>query len=787
MIKLPVLPLRDVVVYPKMILPLFVGREKSVGSVRLSVDEYGERIFLVAQKDPRIEEPSKKDLYQVGTIANVVQTVNMADGSMKILVEGVRRGILKDFIETGAYYIGSVEEVEESGYQGDEEVEVLARSLLVTFEEYIKETRNLPMDVVKSVQRIENPSELADVIASNLPLSSEVHQSLLETVDVKERMERLLDILEKEMEESRKRGARREEKRTAPFIGKLKEFHREHSGSSGKEREFSARNEFEELEEKIKKKGMPKEVEEKALEELRKLSMMPPMSAEATVVRNYIDWLISLPWRERTKDRLDLDRAKKILDEDHYGLEKVKERILEFIAVQKLVDKTKGPILCFVGPPGVGKTSLAKSIARALGRKFVRVSLGGVRDEAEIRGHRRTYVGALPGRIIQGMRRAGVINPLFLLDEIDKLGHDFRGDPASALLEVLDPEQNFAFSDHYLEVDYDLSNVLFITTANTLYTIPPALLDRLEVIRIPGYTEEEKVEIAKQYLIPKEMRASGLNEDMVRFTRGSIVKVIREYTKEAGVRNLQREIGNICRKVARRIVEKGEGTKMVVSTRLVERFLGPPRYKDQEFGKVDEIGVAQGLAWTETGGEVLAIETAVMKGKGELIITGKLGDVMQESAKAAVSYVRTRASYFNIPEDFYKKFDIHIHVPEGAIPKDGPSAGITMAVSILSALARIPVRKEVAMTGEITLRGKVLPIGGLKEKILAAYRAGIKKVIIPKGNVKDLKDIPKKILKQIEVVPVEHMDEVIREALLLEGFTPRFDLAKYQSLTMWNQ
>ncbi len=779
--RLPVLPLRDVVVYPKMMLPFFVGREKSVGSVRLSVDEFSERIFLVAQKDPRVEKPVKEDLYGIGTIANVVQTVNMSDGSMKVLVEGLERGALKELVETAAYYIGEVEPLKDIK-DDEEELEILSRSLLVTFEEYVKETRNLPLEIIRSVQRIEDPSVLSDVIAMNLNLKTEKHQELLETLSVKERIEKLLDILESEIEESRRKGPRRaKEQKASIFNEQIKAIQRE---SREKER---MKNEFEELEEKIKKKGMPKEVEEKALEELRKLSMMPPMSAESTVVRNYIDWLISLPWKEKTKDRLDIERAKKILDEDHYGLEKVKERILEFIAVQKLVDKIKGPILCFVGPPGVGKTSLAKSIARALGRKFVRVSLGGVRDEAEIRGHRRTYVGALPGRIIQGMRRAGVINPLFLLDEIDKLGHDFRGDPAAALLEVLDPEQNFAFSDHYLEVDYDLSHVLFITTANTLYTIPPALLDRLEIIRLPGYTEEEKIKIATHFLIPKEMVANGLTENEVKFTKGSIVKIIREYTREAGVRNLQREIANICRKVAKRIVEKGNGKRVNVTARLVETFLGPPRYKDQEIGKTDEIGVAQGLAWTEIGGEILSIETAVMKGKGDLIITGKLGDVMQESAKAAVSYVRTRASYFNIPEDFYKKMDIHIHVPEGAIPKDGPSAGITMAVSILSALAKIPVRREVAMTGEITLRGKVLPIGGLKEKILAAYRAGIKKVIIPKGNVKDLKDIPKKVLKSIKIIPVEHMDEVIREALILEGFTPQLDLAKYQGLTMWNQ
>ncbi len=781
--RLPILPLRGVVAFPKVIIPLYVGRERSIGSIEIARSAYNGKIFLVAQKDPNVENPERKDLYSVGTICRIVEVVRDKENGLRVLFEGETRGSLQSMLDLGSYYLGEVEPLS-STVRDQDEIGPLSKSLIVSFEEYVKETGKLPMDIIRAVGRIENPSILSDVISMNLPLETEEKEDLLETLNVNARMEKLIDILDREIEKSRKG----EEK--SPYTGKATLFTESLPSEEKPEkaRAKGPKSEFEELEEKIKKKGLPKEVEEKALEELKKLSMMPPMSAESTVVRNYIDWIISLPWRERTKDRLDIERAKKILDEDHYGLEKVKERILEFIAVQSLVDKIKGPILCFVGPPGVGKTSLAKSIARALGRKFVRVSFGGVRDEAEIRGHRRTYVGALPGRIIQGMKRAGVINPVFLMDEIDKLGHDFRGDPAAALLEVLDPEQNFAFNDHYLEVDYDLSNVLFITTANTLYTIPPALLDRLEVIRIPGYTEEDKIQIATHFLIPKEMKANGLVGKNVHFTKGSIVKLIRGYTKEAGVRNLQREIGNICRKVARRIVERGDGkSSFTITAKTVESLLGPPRFKDQEFGKKDEIGVAQGLAWTEVGGEVLAIETAVMKGKGDLIITGKLGDVMQESAKAAMSYVRMRASFFNIPEDFYKKMDIHIHVPEGAIPKDGPSAGITMAVSILSALSKIPVRKEVAMTGEITLRGKVLPIGGLKEKLLAAYRAGIKKVIIPKGNTQDLKDVPKKILKKIRVVAVDHMDDVIKEALLLEGFTFRPEISGIGRFTMWNQ
>ncbi len=782
-VKLPVLPLRGIVMFPKTIVPLYVGREKSMGSISIAKSSYGGMILLVTQKDPSVENPARGDLYSVGTICKIIEVIkDKEDESLRVLLQGEERASLQSMIDLGTYYLGEAERLS-SNIGNEEEIDDLSKSLVVTFEEYVKETGKVPMEAIRSANRMEDPSILADFIAVNIPIGTEEKQELLETLNVNKRIEMLINILDREIERSRKgMEAEAPGERKSTIVSSFTEEEKERT------RPRSPRNDFEELEEKIKKKGMPKEVEEKALEELKRLSMMPPMSAESTVVRNYIEWLISLPWKEKTKDRLDIERAKKILDEDHYGLEKVKERILEFIAVQKLSDRMKGPILCFVGPPGVGKTSLAKSIARALGRKFVRVSFGGVRDEAEIRGHRRTYVGALPGKIIQGMKRAGVVNPVFLMDEIDKLGHDFRGDPAAALLEVLDPEQNYAFNDHYLEVDYDLSNVLFITTANVLHTIPPPLLDRMEVIRLPGYIEEEKIQIARHFLIPKEMKANGLAGKKVTFTTGSIIKLIRNYTREAGVRNLQREIGNICRKIARKMVEKGQEEKPVrVTAKMVENLLGPPRYKDQEAGKADEIGVAQGLAWTETGGEILAIETAVMKGKGNLIITGKLGDVMQESAKAALSYVRTRAAYLNIPENFYKNTDIHIHVPEGAIPKDGPSAGITMAISIISALSKVPVRKDVAMTGEITLRGKVLPIGGLKEKLIAAYRAGIKKVIIPKENEKDLRDVPKKVLKNIKIILVEHMDEVIREALVLEGLLSKPFTPPIERPILWNQ
>ncbi len=762
------MPLRDVVVFPHMIVPLFIGRTKSVKALEEAMTTKDRKIFLVAQKNPDIEDPGPEDLYQMGTVAQIMQMYKLPDGTIKILAEGLYRAEIVDFVEIDPYIVVKIKRVLDKKMKGLK-IEALMRSVLEEFEKHIKMNKKIPPETMLTVVNIEDPGALADTIISHLLIRVAEKQRLLEITSPYKRLSELLKRLTSEnsileLEEKIQGKVRKELERTQKEYY-LREQLRVIQEELGKEDDTLS--EIREYRERIKKAKLPKEVEEKALKEVKRLEKMPPMAAEGAVVRNYLDWILSLPWNKKTRDRLDLKRAEKILNEDHYGLEKVKERILEYLAVKTLTKKLKGPILCFVGPPGVGKTSLAKSIARSLGRKFVRMSLGGVRDEAEIRGHRRTYVGALPGRIIQYMRQAKSKNPVFLMDEVDKMSTDFRGDPSAALLEVLDPEQNNEFVDHYLEVPFDLSDVMFITTANVLYTIPQPLQDRMEIIDIPGYTDVEKFHIAKQFLIPKQLKMHGLNEKILEFTDPAIYKLIREYTKEAGVRNLEKNIAAICRKVAKEIVSNGKGKKTIkVTSTKIEKYLGPPKYRHDEKEERDEIGVATGLAWTQFGGEILSIETVIMPGKGKLILTGQLGDVMQESAQAALSYIRSKSNVLNISNEAFEKNDIHIHVPEGAIPKDGPSAGITMATSLVSALTERPVRKDVAMTGEITLRGKVLPIGGLKEKILAAYQAGIKEVILPLKNKKDLVEIPKTIIKKIKINLVENVDEVFEIALL---------------------
>ncbi len=765
---LPLLPLRDIVVFPNMVVPLFVGREKSINALDEATSK-DKTIMMATQKEARLDNPGPGDIYEVGTICTIIQMMNMPDGTRKVLVEGKRRAKIVNYLPGYNHFEVLVEEVPDE--EGDRvAMEALARNIKRSFERYVKLSKKLPSELLMTVGNIENYGVLADTIAGHLPLKIEEKQELLETTSIERRLEKIYSLIEGEVEileverKIRNRVKKQMEKTQREFyLNEQMRAIKKELGQADDEK-----NDLDELEEKIKKKGMPKEAEEKALKELKRLKMMSPMSAEATVSRTYIDWLISIPWQEKTEDRIDIDEAAKILDEDHYGLEKAKERILEYLAVRKLVNKLKGPILCFVGPPGVGKTSLAKSIARALGRKFVRISLGGVRDEAEIRGHRRTYIGALPGKIIQSMKRAGTINPVFLLDEVDKMSVDFRGDPSAALLEVLDPEQNHTFNDHYLDVDYDLSHVMFITTANTLHAIPPPLRDRMELIRIPGYTEEEKYHIAKDHLIKKQLGEHGLKEEDVIFTRSAIMKIIRNYTREAGVRNLEREIASILRKIAKEVASGKATTPVKVTAARVRKYLGQERYRYGEKEEKGLVGIATGLAWTEFGGELLLVEVAVMPGKGKLFVTGKLGDVMQESAQAALSYIRSRSADLDIEPDFYQKYDIHIHVPEGAIPKDGPSAGITMAVALASALTRIPVRNDIAMTGEITLRGRVLPIGGLKEKLIAAHRGGIKTVLIPEENLKDMEDVPHRIRKALDIKTVSHMDQVLRETLGIE-------------------
>ena len=766
--RVPLLPLRDIIVFPHMVVPLFVGRQRSIKALEEATQKQSP-IFLSSQKDAKTNEPTEEDIYKTGTVGTVVQMLKLPDGTVKVLIEGKRRAKIVRFVNSPDFFLVEIEEAPEV-VERNTEVEALTREVHTTFENYVKLKKKIPPEMVMSVSSIDDPGRLADTIVAHLGIKIEDRQNLLETFNAAERLEKVLGHMRAEIEilevERRIRSRVKKQMERSQKEYYLNEQMRAIQKELGEKDEF--KNEIQEIEEKLKQKKLSAEAKDKVEKELKKLKMMSPMSAEATVVRNYIDWILSLPWNELTDDKLDINEAEKVLEEDHYGLEKVKERILEYLAVQSLVGKIKGPILCLVGPPGVGKTSLGRSIARATGRKFVRVSLGGVRDEAEIRGHRRTYIGALPGKIIQSMKKAGSSNPVFLMDEIDKMSTDFRGDPSSALLEVLDPEQNTTFNDHYLDLDYDLSKVMFITTANTLDRIPRPLQDRMEIIRIAGYTELEKLSIAKKYLLEKQKEANGLTPENVAFTDNALLGVIRHYTKEAGVRNLEREIAAICRKVAVEVVKKDRNAHIQVGTKSLHKYLGPERFR---YGKAEaehKIGVATGLAWTELGGELLAIEVTIMPGKGQLTITGKLGDVMQESAQAAMSYVRSRAMELGLERDFYQKIDVHIHVPEGAIPKDGPSAGITMATSLVSALIKVPVYNDLAMTGEITLRGTVLPIGGLKEKVLAAHRAGIKKVLIPADNEKDIEEIPATVLKTVEMIAVSHMDEVLKKALVID-------------------
>ena len=761
----PLLALRELVVFPQQVVPLFVGREKSVKAIEESQRE-NKYIMLAAQKDARTSNPGQKDIYTVGTLGEVVQLIRLADGPIKVLVEGKTRAKIKKYVQEDEYMLVDVEEIV-SPTDVSTELKALMRSVNVTFENYVKLGKKVNPEMIMQVNAIEDPSRLADAIVVQLNIKLEDKQDILETLNPQERLEKILGHMKSEIEilqvekRIRNRVKKQMEKTQKEYY--LNEQMRAIQKELGEKDDF--RNEIQELEDKLKSKDMPDEARDKTEKEIRKLKMMSPMSAEATVVRNYVDWMLALPWNEVSDDEIDIEKARQTLEDDHYGLEKIKERILEYLAVQKLVGKMKGPILCLVGPPGVGKTSLGKSVARATGRKFVRVALGGVRDEAEIRGHRRTYIGALPGKIIQSLKKAGTSNPVFLLDEIDKMSTDFRGDPSSALLEVLDPEQNDTFNDHYLDSDYDLSKVMFITTANMLHTIPQPLMDRMELLRLSGYTELEKLAIAKKYLLEKQLTENGLTVENINIPDDVILEVIRRYTRESGVRNLEREIATICRKAAVEVVEKGKETKVDLDLDLLRRFLGQPRYRYGKQEEDNQVGTTTGLAWTEKGGELLLIETTILPGRGRLQITGKLGDVMQESARAALSYVRSRAEMLGLPRHFYDKIDIHVHVPEGAIPKDGPSAGITMATSLVSALTGIPVDKNVAMTGEITLRGNVLPIGGLKEKALAAHRGGIKKIIIPKENENDIEDIPHTVRNDLEFVPATHVDQVLFEAL----------------------
>jgi ATP-dependent Lon protease len=771
-IQLPLLPLRDIVVFPHMIVPLFVGRTKSVNSLTSAMGK-DKNVFLATQIKASKDNPEENDISRIGTVGKVLQLLRLPDGTVKALVEGKSRGRIVTFYNDEEYYKVDVEPVAELETDETESI-VLCRVLTEAFDNYGNLTKNIPKEFEKKLSGIIDPSQLADTVASHFSFKVEDKQHLLELLSISERITFLLQLINMETEifkaDQRIKTRVKEQMEKTQKNYYLNEQMRAIKKEMGSEEDPG--DEIKELEKRIKEKKMSKEAEEKVAHELKKLKMMTPMSAEATVVRNYIEWIISLPWLECSEVRSDIKEAEKILNEDHYGLEKPKERILEYLAVQTLVQKIKGPILCFVGPPGVGKTSLAKSISRATGRKFVRLSLGGVRDEAEIRGHRRTYIGAMPGKIIQSLKKAGVNNPVFCLDEVDKMSMDFRGDPSAALLEVLDPEQNNAFNDHYLDLDYDLSDILFVTTANTLPEIPLPLQDRMEIIRLPGYTEIEKYNIAKDFLLPKQIKTNGLEGKNVSFSKNSIYTIIRHYTREAGVRNLEREISSVCRKIAREVLTGGDNAAFKITSSSISKYLGPFRFRHGQIEEKDQVGLVTGLAWTQVGGDLLYVETLVMPGKGEVTITGKLGDVMKESAQAAVSYVRSRAESLMIDPKFHKDLDLHIHIPEGAIPKDGPSAGITMCTSIVSALSKRPVHRDIAMTGEITLRGRVIPIGGLKEKLLAAHRGRIKKVIIPKENEKDLKEIPKSVLNEIEIIMVEHMDEVLSHALIVtEGDT----------------
>jgi ATP-dependent Lon protease len=761
----PVLPLRDVVVYPHMVIPLFVGREKSIRALDAAMQS-DKQVLLVAQRSAELDDPGIDEIYKVGTVSTILQLLKLPDGTVKVLVEGGERAEIVSWLDTSEYFSAQIRVADEPAVPDERELEVMTRSVLALFEQYVKLNKKVPPEILSSLAGIDEPGRLADTIAAHMTMKIEEKQRILEIPDVHSRLEHLMGLIEGEIDvlqiEKRIRGRVKQQMEKSQREYYLNEQMKAIQKELGELDETP--NEAEELAQKIEKAGMHKEAKQKAQTELSKLKLMSPMSAEATVVRNYIDWLVGVPWKNRTKIRHDLAKAEGVLEQDHYGLEKVKERILEYLAVQQRVKKLKGPILCLVGPPGVGKTSLGQSIARATNRKFVRMSLGGVRDEAEIRGHRRTYIGSMPGKIVQNLAKVGVRNPLFLLDEIDKMAMDFRGDPASALLEVLDPAQNHAFNDHYLEVDFDLSDVMFVATANTL-NIPAPLLDRMEVIRLPGYTEDEKVSIAERYLIPKQKQANGVRKGELDLGNNAVRDIIRFYTREAGVRSLDREISKICRKVVKTITLKPGDKKVVVNSKNLEKYLGVQRYRYGIAETNDQIGQVTGLAWTEVGGELLTIEAAVVGGKGKQTSTGQLGEVMQESIQAAMTVVRSRAEALGIDPEFYQKLDVHIHVPEGATPKDGPSAGIGMCTALVSALTKIPVKASVAMTGEITLRGEVLPIGGLKEKLLAAHRGGITLVVIPHENQKDLADIPKNIKSQLDIRPVKWIDEVLSFAL----------------------
>ncbi len=765
--KLPLLPLRDVVIFPHMVAPLFVGREKSIRALEEAM-KTDKKILLSAQIDAKTNDPGPDDIYKVGTIGTIVQMLRLPDGTVKILVEGVNRAKLIGYEDENKFFNVEVEDLAEESESGVE-TNAIMRSLTEAFEDYTKLNKKVPTETLVTIAAIEDASKLSDTIASHLTFKLSDKQEVLECLDCAKRLEMLFEKIQSELEilqvekKIRNRVKKQMEKAQKEYY--LTEQMKAIQSELGDKDDL--KTEILEFEESLKSKDMPEDIRKRVEKEIRKLKGMSSMSAEATVVRNYIDWLVTLPWNsDLTEDEVSLDKAQEVLDEDHFGLEKPKERITEFLAVRTLTEKLKGPILCLVGPPGVGKTSLAKSVARSMGRKFVRISLGGVRDEAEIRGHRRTYIGALPGKIIQGMKKAGSKNPVFLLDEIDKVGTDFRGDPASALLEALDPEQNSTFNDHYLEVDYDLSQVLFITTANVLHTIPWALQDRMEIIKLSGYTELEKNKIAKKYLIPKQLENNGLNNSNVKFSDKAVNFTIQRYTREAGVRTLEREFGTLCRKTAKEVVKNGKDYSLNITPKVVQKLLGAPKFKHGEIEDSNQIGMSTGLAWTEVGGELLNIEVTIVPGKGNFTVTGKLGEVMQESTRAAMSYVRSRGHRLGLDRNFYQKIDIHVHVPEGAQPKDGPSAGIAMATAILSGLIQKEVKRDLAMTGEITLRGRVLPIGGLKEKILAAHRGGVNTVLIPQENEKDLADIPKEVLKDIDVISVSHMDDVIPHAIV---------------------
>jgi ATP-dependent Lon protease len=762
---IPLLPLRGILVFPYMIIHLDVGREKSISALEEAM-VHDRLIMLATQKDAQNDQPTPEDIFSIGTVAEIKQLLKLPGGTIRVLVEGLHRAEIIKYENLDPYYQVEITEFDEPGGK-TLEVEALTRTAIHQFEQWVKLSKKIPPETLVSVVVVEEAGRLTDLIASHLSLKIEDKQAILDAVDVQERLEKLCEILGREMEilELEKkinvRVRKQMEKTQKEYY--LREQLKAIQKELGDKDDRTA--EVEEYRVRLKEQEFPKEVAEKITKEIERLEKMPPMVAESAVIRTYLDWLLALPWSKETIDSLDIAVAEQILDEDHYGLEKVKERILEYLSIRKLTEKMKGPILCLVGPPGVGKTSLARSIARSMDRKFVRVSLGGVRDEAEIRGHRRTYVGALPGRIIQGMRTATSKNPVFLLDEIDKMSADFRGDPSSALLEVLDPEQNNTFSDHYVEVPFDLSRVLWVVTANVMHNIPRALLDRMEIITIAGYTEEEKIQIANRYLIAKQVRDHGLHDKQIIFSEGTIPKVIREYTREAGVRNLERNIANLCRKVARQIVQNKK-TSVKITAQNLHTFLGAPKNRHTQAETSHQVGVSTGLAWTEVGGDVLPTEVSIMKGKGKLMLTGQLGEVMRESAQAGVSYIRTRAKELGIDEEFHEKLDIHIHLPEGAIPKDGPSAGITMATAVVSALTGIPIRSDMAMTGEITLRGRVLPVGGIKDKVLAAHRVGIKKIIMPKENKRDMDEIPVNVKRSLEFILVEHMDEVLEKALV---------------------